>query len=72
MHNILGAYFHLTQKIYRQIQNKGLNIDYADPKNREIKEYSHILITLKKISACGKRNFFSSQTIANDLKRKEN
>ena len=44
-----------------------------DKTNKNVLLYKYMYTyTLKKISTNGKRNFVSSQTIANDLKRKEN
>ena len=41
-----GCFFHFTQNIYRKVQEKGLQTEYADIENREIKKYSHMLMAL--------------------------
>ena len=41
-----GCFFHFTQNVYRHIQGSGLQANYADPTEREIKKYSHMLMAL--------------------------
>lgn len=41
-----GCFFHFCQIIYRKIQEDGLQVAYADPNNRSIKQFSHMIMAL--------------------------
>ncbi|KAK3923874.1 RNA polymerase-associated protein RapA [Frankliniella fusca] len=44
--NIRLCFFHLGQSVYRKVQESGLQVAYANPDDREIKNGVHMLLSL--------------------------
>lgn len=42
----VACFFHLCQIIYRKIQEEGLKVQYADPNDRTVKQFAHMIMAL--------------------------
>ena len=40
------CFFHLSQSLFRRIQEEGLQVRYNDPDDRTLKEYTHMILSL--------------------------
>jgi len=43
---VTGCFFHLTQSIYRRVQEEGLARRYRDPDDRSIRDFAHMTAAL--------------------------
>ena len=55
---VTGCFFHLSQSIYRRVQEEGLATSYRDPEDRSIRDFAHMTAALAFVPVSDVRTVF--------------